>query len=101
MKDRPKRQRHDGIHANGNLVWPAGSADAALSLDNKPGERSSATELLTIAEAAAFLTISRSSVRRLQQGRRLAFFKVGGSLRFAKSDLASYLAGQRIGSLGK
>jgi len=47
------------------------------------------------------LTISVSGVRRLQQARRIPFFKVGGSLRFAKDDLASYLARQRVGPFGQ
>jgi excisionase family DNA binding protein len=83
-----------------NLGMPVGSADAVLLLDNQPSETASAIELLTVAEAADFLTISNSGVRRLQQSRCIPFFKVGGSIRFAKRDLVSYLARQRIGSLG-
>lgn len=53
-------------------------------------------ELVTIAEAAQTLKISISSVRRLQQRRQIAFFKVGGSVRFSKNDLMSYLNGRRV-----
>jgi excisionase family DNA binding protein len=53
-------------------------------------------DLLTIREAAVFLRISQSGVRRLQQGRHLSFIKVGGSVRFARSDLCSYLAKRRV-----
>lgn len=80
---------------------PVGLADPALFVDNQPNEPGSAIALLTIPEAAEFLTISASGVRRLQQGRHIPFFKVGGSIRFAKADLVSYLASQRVGSLGK
>lgn len=48
-------------------------------------------ELLTIKEVADLLKISQMSVRRLQQGRHLSFIKVGGSVRFAKSDIIDYL----------
>jgi len=83
------------------LGLPVGSADAASFLDKQPSETVSAIELLTIAGAAEFLTISRSGVRRLQQSRCIPFFKVGGSIRFAKSDLVSYLQRRRIGQFGK
>ncbi len=53
-------------------------------------------ELLTAHEAAKYLRISMTGVRRLQQARHLPFFKVGGSLRFAKSDLLAYLQKRRV-----
>jgi excisionase family DNA binding protein len=52
--------------------------------------------LLTIAEVAELLRISVSSVRRLQQQRRIPFVKVGGSVRFTKSDIVSYLESRRV-----
>ncbi len=69
--------------------------------DKQPNEPGPAIELLTIAEAAGFLKVSKSSLRRLQQGRHVPFFKVGGSIRFARSDLTFYLARQRVGSIGQ
>jgi excisionase family DNA binding protein len=53
-------------------------------------------EMLTIAEVAEMLKISIPSVRRLQQQRQIPFYKVGGSVRFFKSDIAIYLQGRRI-----
>jgi excisionase family DNA binding protein len=53
-------------------------------------------ELLTIAEVAALLKISMTSVRRLQQQRHIPFIKVGGSVRFTKKDLLSYLEKGRV-----
>lgn len=67
----------------------------AAFLDN-PSSNHALIELMDVDEAAAFLTISRSSVRRLQQSRQLPFIKVGGSLRFAKADLLAYLAKRRV-----
>jgi len=58
-------------------------------------------ELLTIAEMAKLLRISVSGVRRLQQGRHIPFHKVGGTVRFAKSDIASYLARNRVEAIGQ
>jgi excisionase family DNA binding protein len=56
-------------------------------------------ELLTIPEVAKLLKISASGVRRLQQVRQLPFIKVGGSVRFLKRDITSYLEERRVGSI--
>lgn len=101
MRNGGRTPRHEGACPRVRLTEPVGDADAALLLDNQPGEPHRDVALFTIAEAAEFLTISVSGVRRLQQARRIPFFKVGGSLRFAKEDLASYLAQQRVGSFGQ
>lgn len=53
-------------------------------------------ELLTIQEVARLLRISVAGVRRLQSARHLPFLKIGGSVRFDKSDVVAYLAGQRV-----
>ena len=53
-------------------------------------------ELLTIDELAELLKISKSSVRRLQQGRHLPFMKVGGLIRFTKNDIVEFLKEARV-----
>lgn len=93
-------QRYERNRANGKLRRPIGSAEAAPPFDKQPSDSQPDITLLTIPEAAELLTISVSSMRRLQQGRRIPFFKVGGGIRFAKEDLVSYLAQQRVGALG-
>jgi excisionase family DNA binding protein len=55
-----------------------------------------AIDLLTVAEVATMLKISKVGVRRLQYGRQVPFLKIGGSVRFNKSDITAYLAKQRI-----
>ena len=65
-----------------------------------PVEISAALELLTIAEVAKLLKISVPSVRRLQQQRRIPFFKVGGRIRFERSDIVAYLQKRRVHSIG-
>jgi excisionase family DNA binding protein len=61
---------------------------------------STTVELLTIPEVAAMLKVSKTSVRRLQQDRLVPFLKVGRSVRFAKSDILSYLAKHRVEAIG-
>jgi excisionase family DNA binding protein len=46
------------------------------------------------------LRISVPSVRRLQQQRRIPFFKVGGRIRFERSDIVAYLQKRRVHSIG-
>ncbi len=54
------------------------------------------SELLTITQAARVLAISASGMRRAQQARRIPFYRVGRSIRFARADLARYLSENRI-----
>ncbi|MEI9990594.1 MAG: helix-turn-helix domain-containing protein [Rhizomicrobium sp.] len=73
------------------------SPDPGRFFDKQP---TGSIELLTVAEAAKLLGVSASGMRRLQQERRVPFFKVGRCVRFAKSDLAAYLAQRRVESIG-
>ena len=74
--------------------------DPVLLFDNSPSDSNGAIELLKIPEVAELFRVSVSEIRRLQYGRQLPFIKVGGSVRFAKSDLMDYLAKRRIRSIG-
>ncbi|MCA1459005.1 helix-turn-helix domain-containing protein [Bradyrhizobium sp. BRP22] len=88
---------------NGRVEMPAGDDNSPTpygSLKIPDCFRADA-ELLTAAEVAELLRISASSVRRLQQRRRIAFLKVGGSIRFTKHDVISYLARQRTETIDK
>jgi excisionase family DNA binding protein len=62
-------------------------------------EANSPIELLTVAEVADQLKISISGVRRLQHARKVPFIKVGGSVRFFKSDVVSFLRKHRLDTL--
>jgi excisionase family DNA binding protein len=73
------------------------SPESGTFFDKQP---MGSAEMLTVTEAAKLLGVSASSVRRLQQERRLPFFKVGRCVRFAKRDLAAYLAQHRVQSIG-
>jgi excisionase family DNA binding protein len=65
-----------------------------------PTDTGRVIELLTISEVAELLRISATGVRRLQRQRCIPFFKVGGSVRFAKGDVLSYLVEHRIEAVG-
>lgn len=69
-------------------------------LENQSGG-SNLDELLTISEVAALLKISPTGVRRLQQSRQIPFIKVGGSIRFLKSDIFAYLQKMRVESISE
>jgi excisionase family DNA binding protein len=55
--------------------------------------------LLTITEVAEFLRISIPTVRRLIEQREIPFLKVGGSIRFTRSDIDTYLEKRRVRSI--
>lgn len=57
--------------------------------------------LLTPKELASFLRISQPSVYRLVEKRALSFIKVGGSLRFPREDVETYLEQNRIKSFNE
>jgi excisionase family DNA binding protein len=79
---------------------PVGNTDPALLFDNKPAGSIPVVELLTTSEAAKLLAVSVPTIRRLQQRRAIPFIKIGGSVRFDKRDLVSYVERNRVGSLG-
>ncbi|MGW4462183.1 helix-turn-helix domain-containing protein [Micromonospora sp. NPDC004704] len=53
-------------------------------------------ELLTIEEAAARLKMSVRYVRRLVSERRIAFHRLGRSVRFDPADLAAHVRAGRV-----
>lgn len=66
-----------------------------------PIDSTSVFELLTIAEVAGLLKVSISTVRRLQERRRIPFTKIGGSVRFIRSDVAAYVERGRVEAIGQ
>ncbi len=67
-----------------------------MSVDSNP----TLEELLTIDEVAKLFKISMSTMRRLLGKRYIPFIKVGGGIRFATSDILSYVERQRVESIG-
>ena len=82
----------------GRLTQPAGGPPVGpgLLFDSEPGDFTHDIELLTISEVAVFLKVSVSAVRRLKDQRRIPFIKVGGRIRFAKTDVTSFLERARV-----
>jgi len=58
-----------------------------------------AKEFLTPDDLAAILAIARATVYRLIARRQIAFIKIGGSLRFRRSDVEKYLENNRVNPL--
>lgn len=52
--------------------------------------------LITPKELTSILNISMATVYRLVDSRKIPFFKVGGRLRFCKTDIDRYLKGVRF-----
>jgi len=53
-------------------------------------------QLVPMNEAAAYLCVSRRTVRRLIDRRAIPFFKVSGSVRLDRQDLDNYLKRVRM-----
>ena len=49
------------------------------------------TEFLTPQEVAEMFNISKSTLYRLMDMRKIPFFKIGGSIRLSKTDVNQYL----------
>src|SRR3989344_5298107 len=74
-------------------------SDPVTLFDNISNDLHPAIDLLTITQAAELLKDSVTSVSRLQQGRRIPFIKVGGSVRLVMSYIVSYLGKHRVESI--
>ena len=53
-------------------------------------------KLLTPDQLADFLNISKTTVYRLIDSRKIPFYKIGGSIRFDKKDIMNYLQESKI-----
>ncbi len=93
MARRPARAGND------RLKGPAGPQGTGAALHLDISSTDSASVLLTVADAAKLLKISETGMRRLQQRRAVPFMRVGGSVRFARTDLLAYLAKHRVESV--
>jgi len=53
-------------------------------------------QFLTPDELAQFLKISKPTIYRLVDNRKIPFYRINGSLRFDKKDILDYLQKNRI-----
>lgn len=84
-------RKHRNMKVLSRQLPVLGSSLTDTSIDPDPS-----LGLLTIPDVATLLKISVSSVRRLQQCREIPFRKIGGSIRFARGDIAAYLEKRRV-----
>ena len=56
--------------------------------------------LLDTAEAAKFLRLGKRTVQELASERKLAFVKIGRSVRFDIADLRKFIENQKVRELG-
>jgi excisionase family DNA binding protein len=48
-------------------------------------------ELMTVDEVGQLFKVSKNSIYRMTQSGMLPFYKIGGSMRFAKKDMLEFL----------
>jgi excisionase family DNA binding protein len=53
-------------------------------------------QFLSVSELSTFLNISKITVYRLVETRKIVFYKIGGSIRFNKKDVLDYLEASKI-----
>jgi len=93
----PKRQRKEFSNqpSSGRIAHD----HPVVIFDNASIGSTASIRLLTIKDVAKVLTVSATSVRRLQFSRRLPFMKVGGAIRFLQSDIVEYLRKRRVDAI--
>lgn len=60
----------------------------------------STDRLLDTTETARFLGMGKRTVQELVADRKLAFVKIGRSIRFAPADLAAFVEANRVKAIG-
>ena len=68
-------------------------------MEDLPMSSSKPIRLLTISEAAEYLSISERSIKRLIARGDLPCIRVGSALRFAFADLEAFIAHNRSGGM--
>ena len=53
-------------------------------------------DLLTLKEAAEFIGMSASFLKTVKYGNRIAFYKVGGNIKYKASDLRCFIENCRV-----
>jgi len=61
----------------------------------------STNNLITPEELASILRLSKPSVYRLIEKRKIPFYRISGSLRFKMTDIEKYISNARIDSIVK
>lgn len=53
-------------------------------------------KLLSTSDLAKFFNISKTTVYRIVEGRKIPFYKINGALRFDEKDILEYLKENRV-----
>ena len=56
-------------------------------------------QLITTDELAKILNVSQTTIYRIIEARKIPFYRVSGSIRFDKKDVANYLNEKRVESI--
>jgi excisionase family DNA binding protein len=83
-----------------------GKTDAGKAETQKPAEvpqkKALRNDLLTAAEAAAFLKVTEGELRDLRRRKRVAYSKLGyRSIRFRQQDLDDFIERYRVSAIGE
>jgi excisionase family DNA binding protein len=53
-------------------------------------------KMLSTAEVAEMFNVSKATMYRLIEGRKITFYKIGGALRFTEDDVNRFLEESRV-----
>lgn len=53
-------------------------------------------KLLSKKELASYLGVSKSTIERLVRGRKIPFYRIGGSVRFSIDEVMAYIQKNRV-----
>jgi len=68
-------------------------------INNMKIHKNSEGELLTLQDVANTFKVSKSTIYRLIEQRKLPFRKVKGGLRFSRNDIEAFLEGCRVDAI--
>lgn len=80
----------------GTIPLPFISLKIQLTLKRMENNKDQLPKMLSTAELAELLNISKAGVYRLIEQRRIPFYKIMGSLRFDRDDVIAYLKQNRF-----
>ncbi|MFN7288911.1 MAG: helix-turn-helix domain-containing protein [bacterium] len=63
------------------------------------GERAMSDDIMTVRQVADFLKVTERTIYRLAADHQIPSFKVGGSWRFRRNDLAAWMSEQATRAL--
>jgi excisionase family DNA binding protein len=98
LRDVRQRSGSVGYVIVGDFKVPTSCTLPQAAQDGTASSRNGlySARLLTRTEAAQFLKVSVNTVDRLRYQRALAYYRLGGSVRFSPWDLLEYMSGKPV-----